>query len=80
MKKIIFLCLILFMNKGLIGSVNNNPFEYFSISIELWENINNNDFHYFYQPKNGLKTSITTSFYWGDIRASVQIYYPFKNY
>ena len=73
MKKIIFLCLILFPNKGLIGSVNNNPFEYFSLSIELLKNVNNNDLHYFYQPKNGLATSITTPFYWGDIQASVQI-------
>ena len=73
MKKIIFLCLILFPNKGLIGSVNNNPFEYFSLSIKLLKNVNNNDLHYFYQPKNGLKTSITTPFYWGDIQASVQI-------
>ena len=73
MKKIIFLCLILFPNKGLIGSVNNNPFEYFSLSIELLKNVNNNDLHYFYQPQNGLKTSITTPFYWGDIQASVQI-------
>jgi hypothetical protein len=73
MKKIIFLCLILFPNKGLIGSVNNNPFEYFSLSIELLKNVNNNDLHYFYQPKNGLKTSITTPFYWGNIQATVQI-------
>ena len=73
MKKIIFLYLILFPNKGLIGSVNNNPFEYFSLSIKLLKNVNNNDLHYFYQPKNGLKTSITTPFYWGDIQASVQI-------
>ena len=73
MKKIIFLCLILLPNKGLIGSVNNNPFEYFSLSIELLKNVNNNDLQYFYQPKNGLKTSITTPFYWGDIQASVQI-------
>ena len=36
-------------------------------------NVNNNDLQYFYQPKNGLKTSITTPFYWGDIQASVQI-------
>ena len=73
MKKIIFLCLILFPNKGLIGSVNNNPFEYFSLSIELLKNVNNNDLHYFYQPKNGLKTSITTPFYWGDIQASIHL-------
>jgi len=73
MKKIIFLCLILFPNKGLIASVNNNPFEYFSLSIKLLKNVNNNDLHYFYQPKNGLATSITTPFYWGDIQASVQI-------
>ena len=73
MKKIIFLCFILFPNKGLIGSVNNNPFEYFSLSIELLKNVNNNDLHYFYQPKNGLKTSITTPFYWGNIQATVQI-------
>jgi hypothetical protein len=37
------------------------------------KNVNNNDLHYFYQPKNGLKTSITTPFYWGNIQATVQI-------
>ena len=73
MKKIIFIYLILFPNKGLIGSVNNNPFEYFSLSIELLKNVNNNDLHYFYQSQNGLNTSITTPFYWGNIQASVQI-------
>ena len=73
MKKIIFLCLILLPNKGLIGSVNNNPFEYFSLSIKLLKNVNNNDLHYFYQPQNGLKTSITTPFYWGDIQASIHL-------
>ena len=73
MKKIIFLCLILFPNKGLIGSVNNNPFDFFSLSIELLKNVNNNDLHYFYQPQNGLKTSFSSPFYWGNIQASVQI-------
>ncbi len=73
MKKIIFLCFILFPNKGLIANVNNNPFEYFSLSIELLKDVNNNDLHYFYQPKIGFKTSITTPFYWGNIQASVQI-------
>ena len=71
MKKIIFLCLILFPNKGLIASVNNNPFEYFSLSIELLKNVNNNDLHYFYQPQNGLKTSFSSPFYWGKIQASL---------
>jgi hypothetical protein len=73
MKKIIFLCLILFPNKGLIGSVNNNPFDFFSLSIELLKNVNNNDLHYFYQPQNGLKTSFSSPFYWGNIQATVQI-------
>ena len=73
MKKIIFLCLILFPNKGLIGSVNNNPFNFFSLSIELLKNVNNNDLHYFYQPQNGLKTSFSSPFYWGNIQATVQI-------
>lgn len=73
MKKIIFLCLILFPNKGLIGSVNNNPFEYFSLSIELLKNVNNNDLHYFYQPQNGLKTSFSSPFYWGKIQASLDL-------
>ena len=71
MKKIIFLCLILSPNKGLIASVNNNPFEYFSLSIELLKNVNNNDLHYFYQPQNGLKTSFSSPFYWGKIQASL---------
>ena len=79
MKKIIFLCLILFPNKGLIGSVNNNPFEYISLSIELLKNVNNNDLHHFYQPQNGLKTSITTPFYWGDIQASIHLLPYFGN-
>jgi hypothetical protein len=73
MKKIIFLCLILFPNKGLIGSVNNNPFEYFSLSIELLKNVNNNDLHYFYHPKNGLKTSFSSPFYWGKVQASLDL-------
>ena len=60
MKKIIILCLILFLNKGLIASVNNNPFEYFLLSIELMENVNNNDLHYFYQPNTGFKTSFSS--------------------
>ena len=73
MKKIIFLCLILFPNKGLIGSVNNNPFDFFSLSIELLKNVNNNDLHYFYQPQNGLKTSFSSPFYWGNIQASLDL-------
>ena len=73
MKKIIILCLILFLNKGLIASVNNNPFEYFSLSIELLKNVNNNDLHYFYQPQNGLKTSFSSPFYWGIVQASLDL-------
>ena len=83
MKKIIFLYLILLPNKELLGSVNNNPFEYFSFSIELLKNVNNNDLHYFYQPKNGFKTSFSSPFYWGKIQASLNLM-PFngkeKNY
>ena len=73
MKKIIFLCFILFPNKGLIASVNNNPFEYFSLSIELLKNVKNNDLHYFYQSQDGIKASFSSPFYWVNIRASVQI-------
>ena len=83
MKKIIFLYLILLPNKELLGSVNNNPFEYFSFSIELLKNVNNNDLHYFYQPQNGFKTSFSSPFYWGKIQASLDLM-PFngkeKNY
>ena len=83
MKKIIFLYLILLPNKELLGSVNNNPFEYFSFSIELLKNVNNNDLHYFYQPQNGFKTSFSSPFYWGEIQASLDLL-PFngeeKNY
>jgi len=73
MKKIIFLCFILLLNKGLIASINNSPFESLSLSMELLKNVNNNDFHYFYESKNGLKTSITTPFYWGNIQASLKL-------
>ena len=70
-------------NKELLGSVNNNPFEYFSFSIELLKNVNNNDLHYFYQPQNGFKTSFSSPFYWGEIQASLALL-PFngeeKNY
>ena len=83
MKKIIFLYLILLPNKELLGSVNNNPFEYFSFSMELLKNVNNNDLHYFYQPQNGFKTSFSSPFYWGKIQASLDLM-PFngkeKNY
>ena len=49
------------------------PFNFIEISIQLTQNINHNSFHQFYKSINGLKTSITTPFYWGDIQASVQI-------
>ena len=49
------------------------PFNFIEISIQLTQNINHNTFHQFYESQNGLKTSITTPFYWGDIQASVQI-------
>jgi len=49
------------------------PFNFIEISIQLTRNINHNTFHQFYESQNGLKTSISTPFYWGDIQASVQI-------
>ena len=49
------------------------PFNFIEISIQLTQNINHNTFYQFYESQNGLKTSITTPFYWGDIQASVQI-------
>ena len=49
------------------------PFNFIEISIQLTQNINHNTFYRFYESQNGLKTSITTPFYWGDIQASVQI-------
>ena len=39
------------------------PFNFIEISIQLTQNINHNTFHQFYESQNGLKTSITTSFY-----------------
>ena len=50
-----------------------HPFNFIEISIQLTKNINHNTFYQFYESQNGLKTSITTPFYWGDIQASVQI-------
>ena len=50
-----------------------HPFNFIEISIQLTQNINHNTFYRFYESQNGLKTSITTPFYWGDIQASVQI-------
>ena len=50
-----------------------HPFNFIEISIQLTQNINHNTFYQFYESQNGLKTSITTPFYWGDIQASVQI-------
>ena len=49
------------------------PFNFIEISIQLTQNIIPNTFYQFYESQNGLKTSITTPFYWGDIQASVQI-------
>ena len=83
MKKIIFLCIILLPNKGLIANVNNNPFDYFSISIQLLKNIGNDDLDYYYHFNRGLKTSFSSPFYWGKVQASLDLI-PFngkdKNY
>jgi len=49
------------------------PFNFIEISIQLTQNINHNTFHQFYESQNGLKTSITTPFYWGDIQASIHL-------
>jgi hypothetical protein len=49
------------------------PFNFIEISIQLTQNINHNTFHQFYESKNGLNTSITTPFYWGDIQASLHL-------
>ena len=54
-------------------SLAAHPFNFIEISIQLTQNINHNTFYRFYESQNGLKTSITTPFYWGDIQASVQI-------
>ena len=50
-----------------------HPFNFIEISIQLTQNINHNTFHQFYESQNGLKTSITTPFYWGDIQASIHL-------
>jgi len=55
-----------------------HPFNFIEISIQLIQNVNHNNFHDFYKPKNGIRTSITTPFYWGDVQASLQIL-PFSN-
>ena len=78
MKRVIFLLLFLISSEQLICSVHNNPFNSLSISIQLIQNINRNIFHDFYEPKNGIKTSITTPFYWGDIQGSLQVV-PYYN-
>tara|TARA_B100000959_G_scaffold285307_1_gene359665 strand:+ start:918 stop:1490 length:573 start_codon:yes stop_codon:yes gene_type:complete len=78
MKRVIFLLLFLISSGQLICSVHNNPFDSLSISIQLIKNINRNIFHDFYEPRNGIKTSITTPFYWGDIQGSIQVV-PYYN-
>jgi hypothetical protein len=50
-----------------------HPFNFIEISIQLTQNINHNTFYQFYESQNGLKTSITTPFYWGDIQASIHL-------
>jgi hypothetical protein len=50
-----------------------HPFNFIEISIQITQNINHNTFHQFYESQNGLKTSITTPFYWGDIQASIHL-------
>ena len=50
-----------------------HPFNFLEISIQLTQNINHNTFYQFYESQNGLKTSITTPFYWGDIQASIHV-------
>ena len=50
-----------------------HPFNFIKISIQLTQNINHNTFYQFYESQNGLKTSITTPFYWGDIQASIHV-------
>ena len=49
------------------------PFNFIEISIQLTQNINHNTFYQFYESQNGLKTSITTPFYLGDIQASIHL-------
>ena len=60
-------------SEQLVCAVHNNPFDSLCISVQLIQNVNRNIFHDFYESKNGLNTSITTPFYWGDIHASIQI-------
>ena len=55
-----------------------HPFNCIEISIQLIQNINRNNFHDFYKPRNGIRASITTPFYWGDVQASLQVL-PFAN-
>ena len=50
-----------------------HPFNFIEISIQITQNINHNIFYQFYKSQNGLKTSITTPFYWGDIQASIHL-------
>ena len=78
MKRVIFLLLFLISSEQLICSVHNNPFDSLSLSIQLIQNLNRNIFHDFYEPRNGIKTSITTPFYWGDIQGSLQVM-PYYN-
>ena len=77
-KNIILLLFLVISSEQLICSVHNNPFDSLSISIQLIQNVNHNIFHDFYEPKNGIKTSITTPFYWGDIQGSIQVV-PYYN-
>ena len=78
MKRVILLLLFLISSEQLICSVHSNPFDSLSISIQLIQNVNRNIFHDFYEPRNGIKTSITTPFYWGDIQGSLQVV-PYHN-
>ena len=55
-----------------------HPFNFIEISIQLIQNVNLNNFHDFYKPRNGIRASITTPFYWGDVQASLQVL-PFSN-
>ena len=65
-------------SEQLICAVHNNQFDSLLISIQIIQNVDRNIFHDFYEPKNGIKTSITTPFYWGEIQASLQVL-PFSN-
>jgi len=78
MKRILFLLIFSISSEQLIGAIHNNQFDSLSISIQLIQNVNRNIFHKFYEPRNGIRTSITTPFYWGDVQASLQVL-PYSN-